>query len=248
MMIRPSILLATILAAAVSACSHLPQGGAATPSRPQAVTSSVAAAPALAGGTKGETPAGQPGTAREHVALALDLLGSGREAEARAELRIALAAAPKDSTALSLQRQLDNDPVVLLGAANTAYVVQPGDSMSALAGRVLGDPLMFYALSRYNGLSAPNALRAGSTIKIPARPAPSPEGAGVSAKGADPAAPNKQPGKANALRLDALQRLNTGDVDRAVTLLEEARSLDGADPAIERDLKRARAVQAALQR
>ena len=109
---------------------------------------------------------------------------------------------------------------------------------------------MFYALSRYNGLSAPNALRAGRTLKIPGRIGNSAVTSGtVSEKGAAelvaPAPP--QPGKANSLRLEALQRLNTGDVNRAVALLQEARSLDQTDPAIARDLNRALAIQAALK-
>jgi nucleoid-associated protein YgaU len=126
-------------------------------------------------------------------------------------------------------------------------VVAAGDTMSGLAARFIGDPLMFYALARYNGLASPKALAVGQTVKIPSR-------SGVvvaNALRAQPEAPAKRAlpvnaGKANTVRLDALEKLNAGDVSRAITLLTEAQALDETNVAIAKDLERARRILSAL--
>lgn len=183
---------------------------------------------------------------REHVARAIALLDAGKADDARISLKTALAKAPKDATALSLMEQIDADPVKLLGDKSETYVVAAGDTMSGLAGRYLDDPLLFFALARYNGLASPNALTVGRSLKIPVRPgkeiAPAVEAATTPA--AAPVSAN--PDKANAIRLEALEFLNSGNVSKAVALLNEAQSLDGANPAIRKDLERARRIQSAL--
>ena len=48
-----------------------------------------------------------------------------------------------------------------LGSTSYPYTVAPGDTMSALAERFLGNRLKSYQLARYNGLDDPAALRRG---------------------------------------------------------------------------------------
>jgi hypothetical protein len=52
--------------------------------------------------------------------------------------------------------------------------------------------------------------------------------------------------KASALRRQGLEALNEGEIDLAVDLLGEARKLNQADSAIQRDLQRALRIQANL--
>lgn len=211
-----------------SACSHLPE----LPQMPRV------------GGPEA-TPGLSP---RERVRLAIEQLDRGEEALAEAELRAALDEQPDNSAARRLLQQITDDPQTLLTGTPRAYTVRQGDSMSALAERYLGDALMFYALSRYNDLDAPNQLSAGQRLTIPMRPgvtAPVPGG------GAPPSTAALQlrsgdPERANQLRLQGLQQLNTGNVDGAITLLRQAQSLDQANPAIQRDLDRALRLQTAL--
>jgi hypothetical protein len=54
------------------------------------------------------------------------------------------------------------------------------------------------------------------------------------------------PERANQLRLQGLQQLNTGNVEASITLLRQAQALDAENPAIQRDLDRALRLQAAL--
>jgi hypothetical protein len=162
---------------------------------------------------------------------------------------------PGNVTASRLLSEIDAEPQTLLGSRSHAYVVRDSDTMSDLAQRFLGDPLLFYALARYNNL-APNDLAPGSTIQIPdhgrttpvaARPpasAPRPDAAPATATAAPGNAADIA--RASHLRLQALEHLNAGDADTAVTLLRQARTLDTANPAIQSDLNRAQRIQASL--
>jgi LysM repeat protein len=204
----------------------------------QEANAEAAAAPA---------PLSPAATAREHVARAIEFLNEGNAAEARAGLSAALAKSPKDSTALRLLEQLDTDPVDLLGDKSETYVVAAGDTMSGLADRFLDDPLMFYALARYNGLASPKALSVGRTIKIPSRSGAVVAAASQPQPEAD--APRAGPinaSKASAVRLKALELLSAGDAARAVSLLTEAQALDETNVAIRKDLERARRIKSAL--
>jgi hypothetical protein len=215
-----------------SACSHLPE----LPQMPRA------------GGPQA-TPGLSP---RERVRLAIEQLDRGEETLAEAELRAALDEQPDNSAARRLLQQITEDPQTLLTGTPRAYTVRQGDSMSALAERYLGDALMFYALARYNGLEAPNQLAAGQRLTIPMRPGVTVASAPAPGEGApSPSAPALQlrsgdPERANQLRLQGLQQLNTGNVDDAIALLRQAQSLDQGNPAIQRDLDRAVRLQTAL--
>jgi LysM repeat protein len=231
--------------AGLGACSSLPQ----MPAMPKlAFPSLTGAAPGAESSAETAVvlaPLPKTASAREHVSRAIELLNEGRREEARAGISEALAKSSKDATALRLLEQIDKDPVVLLGEKSEPYVVAAGDTMSGLAARFIGDPLMFYALARYNGLASPKALSVGQTLKIPSR-------SGVvvaNALRAQPEAPAKRPvnaGKANTVRLDALEKLNAGDVSGAITLFTEAQALDETNVAIAKDLERARRIQSAL--
>jgi hypothetical protein len=234
---RHSLRFAAIAFAAVaaSACTHMPDIGAVLPDTREAV-----ATPDLA--------------PRERVRLAIELLGQGEEQRAKTELEAALAMDADLSTAQRLLDQINTDPQELLRGEARPYTVRQGETMSVLAERFQGDALLFYALARFNGLDAPNQVAEGQTLSIPRRPGlriasaeipppPPPSGPGTSAlalRGLDPS-------RANQLRLQALQHMNNGQIDRAVVLLRQAQTLDSENPAIHRDLDRAVRLQASLR-
>ena len=239
-------LIALVAAAALGACSNFPK----MPAMPQlALPSFPGSAPSqeVAEGAVAPAPLSPAATAREHVARAIEFLNEGKAAEARAGLSAALAKSPKDATALRLLEQLDADPVTLLGDKSEPYVVAAGDTMSGLADRFLDDPLMFYALARYNGLASPKALSVGRTLKIPSHSGTVVAAASQHQPEADaPRATPVNASKASAVRLQALELLNAGDAARAVSLLTEAQALDETNVAIGKDLERARRIQSAL--
>ena len=214
---------------ACAACSHMPSLAG--------LSGAVVATPGL--------------SARDRMNLAVESLEAGHRERAKVELEAILAESPGDNTARRLLSQIDGDPRAMLGERHHPYTVQTGDTMTTLAERFLGDPLMFYALSRYNGIDAPNQMQVGATLMIPesrrARPAMTASTPRSTPAPAAPAAVTRiDPARANQLRLQALQQLNTGAVDRAVSLLRQARELDAANPAIQRDLDRATRIQTAL--
>lgn len=220
-------------------------GMRSTPGAPAPATQTASAANTAP--TDSAAPAPAPAAAapqKDSVSLAAELLAAGKEAEAKTMLQNILLASPRDTTAQNFLRQIESDPIKLLGEPSTEpYVVQTGDTMSGLADRFLGDGRLFYALSRYNGLAAPNALAVGRVLKLPAtakrQPAKPPTSTAATSS-------TVSLGKANEVRLQALQLLNKGQVDGAVKLLEQAVSLDGNDAAIRKDLDRAKRIQSAL--
>ncbi|WP_395646745.1 LysM peptidoglycan-binding domain-containing protein [Terricaulis sp.] len=241
--------LALSLVSALAACASMPSVHDLTHPAPIAESEQPAAAPER--------------TPREHVRVAVGLLDAGEERQARAELRAALDAQPNNSAARRLMDQIETDPRELLRGRTFAYTVRSGETMSELAQRYLGDPLLFYALARFNGLEAPNQLTAGRVLQIPQRagaaivalppqsttpPSPTQE---ASMPAPPPAAVQRRagidPARAGQLRLQGLQRLNGGDVNGAVSLLRQAQTLDADNPAIQRDLDRALRMQASLQ-
>jgi LysM repeat protein len=189
-------------------------------------------------------PASDP---RAHVDHAVTLLCSGDAAGARMVLMDVLARRPGDRRARKLLVQIDRDPVALLGARYFTYKVRPGETLFQLARRYLGDSQLFYALARYNGLAAPDALEAGRTLKIPGEPkrAAAPQAPAASAP--TPARPARDPVRAGALRAAALDQMSGGRIDQAVNLLRQAQQLDPANTLIRRDLERATRVQGAVR-
>lgn len=242
-----SLLAAGLLALAVSGCSSGPHvADAASTAPPSAPAASVS---------------GWAG--REDVGHAIELINQGDVAQARTMLVAVIKRQPNDQIAADLMKQIDGDPVALLGKASFPYTARQGDTLSSLAGRFLGNPIQFYALGRYNGLSFPAAIRPGQALRIPGElkvakvraPAPKAAVAAATPKTATssvaaaaaprPTAP--EPDRAAKLRAAALEQLNRGAVDRAIVLLREADRMAPGNPLVQRDLDRALRIQRAVQ-
>ena len=97
-------------------------------------------------------------------------LQQGQYREARHDLRRYLQRHPDDAVARAVLRQLEADPARVLGEKSHRYVVQSGDSYSALAQRHLGDAGLFLVLARYNDSTNPSDLRIGEVIRLPGPP------------------------------------------------------------------------------
>jgi hypothetical protein len=208
-------------------------------------TAPKATAPAPAAAT---TPT-VSNTPADRVNKAMELLLQAKPVEARAQLMSALKDQPSSDTARKLLNQIDNDPKVVLGTKAYAYKARPGDTASALAARFLGDPLMFYALARLNGIDPPSKALDGLTVMIPGEPkavVKAPPKAAVVAP--PPPVARRDPARANQLRAQGLVQLNQGSINRAVGLLQQAAALDPGNPAIARDLDRALRIQRTVQK
>lgn len=231
------------------------------------VLATLSLAVALAGCTAGKKRVGSPGatataapqwSSRERVGKAIELLNQGKREPARRELREVLERFPSDPVARNLYGQLDIDPKAKLGTQNFPYKVKPGERMSEIAQRFLGDPVQFYILARYNGIEAPGAIEGGQTILIPGRPRPPsppreevkrPTAPGAKPPPATPAAPAvvRDTAGANRLRGAALEQMNRGQIDRAVGLLRQAQARDPDNALIRRDLDRATRIRSTVQ-
>ena len=220
---------------------------------PQPVSAPV---PAPAANTPAPPPVVLPQqSAEERLLNALTLLSQGKAADARASLVLLLSERPDDRVGLDLMRQIDTDPKQLLGERNYAYVIRRGETLSSIAGRLLGDRNRFWALARYNGIAVPEAAETGRVIRIPgtapvAAPAPRPPAPTVveaQPPRSQPAAPARNPAEAGRLRQVGLAEMARGQIDRAVRSLERALGLDPANATILGDLTRARRVQATLR-
>jgi len=114
-------------------------------------------------------PAGaeSSGAAVRELGPIIDMLENGQYQAAQRALQAYLQHDPRSAVAKGLLRQLETDPVQLLGAAHQPYEVRPGDTLGGIAARYLGDPLRFVALARYSGIARPKALVAGQVLKLP---------------------------------------------------------------------------------
>ncbi len=236
----PCLILVALL---LPACSLAPQPtGSAEVAAEQPAT--VETMPASAETSQTEQPAGPTPIQR-----AITLLDAGNEPEAKALLEAVLKENPSNKTALTMMRQIETDPVALLGEAHHTYTVKAGDTLSALAAQHLGDPLLFHALSKYNGLSSAQSLDVGVVLKIPGA-SDAPELAGAKTTGAATLAALSPADaeKSRDLRRRGLQALNAGQSDLAVQLLAAAYAIDGDNKNLESDLKRARSIQQAVTR
>lgn len=194
---------------------------------------------------------------RERVQEAIALLNRGDAARARQRLMAALRRDPADGIARQLLSQIDGDPRQMLGTQSYSYTLTEGETLSTIAQRALGNPMMFWILARYNNIAVPESVRPGQVIAVPGRrpapPAPR-RAAPTSAPPARtqpravpappaPARPAANPALAARLRSQGLAALNAGAVDRAVASLQRARAADPDNAAIRTDLERALRVQ-----
>lgn len=243
---RRSALAATALAAALTAaCATTAPAPTATQAAAPVAAPQVRLPPRPIGTFAPATEVAP----RERIRKTVELLGQGRRLQARAEVAMLLSEQPASATARSLLDQIDKDPKALLGERNYAYKVRPGETLSLLADRFLGDPLMFYALARYNGIDVPDTSEVGRTLRIPGTPKQAAPSAPQTAQAAKPAAvaAGADPARASGLRRTALEAMNKGSIDQAVALLRQAQPLDPANPAIRNDLDRALRIQASVR-
>jgi tetratricopeptide (TPR) repeat protein len=101
------------------------------------------------------------------VQRAIGLLQDGREAQAERLLETLMAEEGGDPTARLLLAQIRQPPEELLGDSFERLTVQPGDSLSQIAGRTMNNELLFYALARLNGIEVPRLLQAGQELRVP---------------------------------------------------------------------------------
>ncbi len=254
-------------AVAVSGLFALGVGGCAhegKPPAPAAAPVPVAAPPSPSGPQLTATPDLDPD---QRLRKVVDLLNDGQRDQARVEARQLLKEQPDNAVAANLLNQIDADAKLSLGAQSFPYKVRSGETFFTLAERYLGDRNQFYALARYNGIDAPDQLTAGQTIQIPGEPrklpppepalrrriepepsrgdgARKPAAAPPPAPTQAPAAPVRNPARANSLRSEALVQMNKGSIDKSVALLREAAQLDPDNTAIAADLARAVRIQA----
>ncbi len=125
------------------------------------------AAPAAVVPERDSTP---QATATRLALASIDLLEAGNDEQAAQELKRALSLDPANKLAQSLSRQMTEDPVARFGREWFPYVVKPGDTMSRIAGRFLGDITLFHALARYNGIKVPKLVAEGQTVRVPGKP------------------------------------------------------------------------------
>lgn len=146
---------ASVLACAVLAagCAHAPKPEAPPPAAP-----APAAPPPL-------QPSNTTPPQRQHYII--ELLGAGKRDQARVEAQQLLKEQPANMEAQTFLNEIDIDPKTLLGAENFSYTVQPGETLTTLADRFLGDSNLFYALARYNNIDTPNDVAPGLQLLIP---------------------------------------------------------------------------------
>jgi len=243
MMVRRKIQLGgsvALLAFALAGCGTVQHGApVATPSQN---------APAATGATMDRL--------REAIA---DLYRGDGQA-ARRKLMALLHRQPGDATARRLLNTIDTDPHVLLGAENYSYTLREGETLSVIAQRALGDPMLFYALARYNNIAVPTAVTPGQVILIPGHrpappppppqrptprptPRPAPPTPGPAAQPPRPAPRATNPALAARLRGQGLAAMNAGQINRAVGLLRQALAADPDNEVIRNDLGRALRIQ-----
>lgn len=260
---------AVVGAAWLAACQTPPAGQSTAPAPAPKPVSTEPAAPVAAPVPAPEpaapaTPAAQQQAQRLAVAAA-ELLEVGNEEQALVEIQRSLQADPGNRLAQSLLKQIQTDPQTLLGREHFNYRVEPGESLSRIAGRFLKDVHLFYALARYNDIKVPRQLHGGQMIKVPGKqpppaapsPAPAPTPAPAPAVVPPPApTPAAVPAPASAPKPTqpsvSVEALVQQEYRRGLSLMAQqkpAEAIQAFDRVLDRDpshanakLKRAQAV------
>lgn len=151
------------------------------------------------------------------IGEAIAHLQEGRVDDAKSALDALLVHQPGHGTARLLMRQIRERPEALLGEDFIEVEVESGDSLSVLADRYAGNPLLFHSLARLNDIERPRLLRPGQRLKVPAPAAREP---------VEPAAAEQgETGERTAPAQRAAELRAEGRHDRAYDLLlSEARS------------------------
>ncbi len=106
---------------------------------------------------------------RERFSKALRMLENGEVGQAQAELKayIAAVASSRSRNARALLEQITTPIETYFPSEYFTVSLGDGESLSTLARTYLGDPLKFYALARYNTISAPSRVFVGQEVRIP---------------------------------------------------------------------------------
>lgn len=236
--VAPGRLLPLAFAAALvtTACQVPPTAAPAPePSRPAPAPAMPAApAPVTPPAPAPEPPPANPANAQRLVANAIELLEGGNDEQATVELQRALQADPNHRLAQSLLRQITADPLATLGRESFIYRVQPGESLSRIAQRFLGDVHLFYLLARYNDIKVPKQLAGGQLIRIPGRAQPPAPATPVPPPTpAAPATPTPAPADAARAEREKAERERTQAIARATRAARAAFARQDLDTAIQ---------------
>ncbi len=171
-----------------------------------------------------EAEAEAPEPEPPRLSQAIDELQDGRNDSARDTLERYLAEHPQHPVAQRLLDQLDHPPEHFLGVEFIEMVVQPGDTLSAMAAEHAGDSLLFVALARLNGVQRPRLLQPGTSLRVPA-PATSPD--------PEPEVDSEQ---------TALEKIDAGEPEQGLELLAALARADdlstsGFDALVETGIK-----------
>lgn len=179
------------------------------------------------------------------VTRAIEMLEAGEVQPAEELLDAVLRADPGHRRAQSLLRQIREDPRSLLGSESFAHRVQPGESLSLIAQRFLKDPMLFYALARYNDIAVPRQLAGGQVIRVPGRaPATGRETEPVTmAAPPPPATPPVAAERPGALPAPPPPVVRPPDPDpQAVAAAQAARAARDRETAVARHIREARSA------
>ncbi len=130
----------------------------------------------------------EPGlTPTARLRKVVSFLETGDAARAEIELEAYEAGGSDRAIAAYWRKQIDGDPEAIFEADGTIHKVRPGESLSTISRKYLGDPLQFYLLARFNEIENPRQIVAGQEIRIPKLRAHPPESEAATAQTRDPA-------------------------------------------------------------
>jgi tetratricopeptide (TPR) repeat protein len=232
----------------LAGCQTKPAVAPATAPQAEAQVAALPPDPAVSVASRTPPSALERAQAQDRARAALSHLEKGEESLARAEFERALALDADNDLARRLRQEVAADPQREWGNTFFRYQVQPGDRLSDIAQRCVGDKFRFYSLARYNGMPDPRRLTAGQQIKIPGTNKSCVRPAEVSAKPvADAERPAPSGARKDAERAAALgaELQRKGDPDGAYRAYGDALR---ADPSYAEAGKQRDAVRAELVR
>ncbi|MEO8626975.1 MAG: LysM peptidoglycan-binding domain-containing protein [Betaproteobacteria bacterium] len=172
-----------------------------------------------------------------HAADALEL---GNQLQARSDLEESRKLDPNNSIGVTLRKQFDVDPWTVLGKEYWSYTVLPGESLSRIAERFLGDKYLFYILARYNNIRVPRQLGAGQVIRIPGKPPPpkAKPTTSITRLPPGPKSPERpsDDGPAEHAYQDAIKAMRAGNLESAYRSYDEAMRASPQNPELRANL------------